>query len=605
MAQDNPLKLAAVARVDLNADTNVAAINNGAIRIASGTIDRQTWLDTNQWPLTYTVQVPILRFAWSQFELDFTPAHSGTILLSLRGPWEEVTTGSGIIYKQEVLWDALEAEGTAIPNGSFETVTGGVMAGWSGGVSQIATAAVPAVQGTHMARSWHNNSMNCTLTVRSQVPVVLRFWARAVVPDGFQDMTPFTSHDTPAHRAALHFARGVNFGNDLELLPASPGQFTYTQADFAQAKAEGFDHVRLPIAWQNYAGGPPGYLLTADIFAQVDQLVGYALNQGLSVMIDVHNFDAFTQNPPAFTNELYALWHQIAAHFSNSPPTLAFEVLNEPRDQATTAVMNPIFAEAVRQIRLTNPQRTIFLGPGAFNGIDELNYLILPDTDQNLIATVHTYDPFPFTHQGLAFAGADVATTPIVFPGPPAAPVTPAAGMSLYATNWINDYNTLPTDQNPSSPIAFRGKFQMLRQWSDYYGRPVHVGEFGANAAIEPVSRVNYYRAKRQALDEFGLGWAIWDWKAGFHYFSNGAPDPPGLRDALFPGPQLQAQTGGGLQLTAALGKTCVLERAATLNPHVSWEGILTQTLSSPNLQFQDSSTNHSPAAFYRALWAK
>jgi endoglucanase len=436
------------------------------------------------------------------------------------------------------------------------------------------------------------------------VPVVLRLWVRAVIPAGFQDMTPFTSHDTPAHRALLHFARGVNFGNNLELTNYQ-ARMPYSITDFVQARSEGFDHIRLPVGWQLYAGPAPGYLLSNDIFAQVDQLVSDALSQGLSIILDVHNFTEFTQDPASYTNELYALWGQIAAHYSNAPPTVAFEVFNEPRDKATTPLMNQVYATTVQQIRVTNPQRTILLGPSAFDGIDELNYLILPDWDQNIIATVHTYDPFFFTHQGEPFAGVDAQTTPIEFPGPPLVPVIPAPGMSQYATNWVNDYNTLPTDQNPSSPIAFLGHFAMLRQWSDYYGRPIYVGEFGCSANIAPTSRIHYYTAKRQALDQYGLAWAIWDWKAGFHYSLNGAPDPSGLRDALFPGPELQAQSNGSLLLSAALGKACVVQRAPSLQPPVTWQGVVTQLLTGPTFQLTTSPTNQKPAGFYRAYWVK
>jgi hypothetical protein len=79
---------------------------------------------------------------------------------------------------------------------------------------------------------------------------------------------------------------------------------------------------------------------------------------------------------------------------------VAFEFINEPKDAATTTVLNPIYAEAIRQIRVSNPSRTLFVGPGQWNSINELSNLRLPDDDENLIVTVHCYDPFLFTHQG-------------------------------------------------------------------------------------------------------------------------------------------------------------------------------------------------------------
>jgi endoglucanase len=604
-AQTNPVKLATVARVDVNASAGVRALDDGEILTGSGGVERQSWLPTEEWPRTLFIQVPIIRFGWTEFAVRFVPAGSGTVRLSLRGPWEEVTPGSGTIYQQDVLWDGLSAEGTTLANGSFEDARPGGLTGWSGGEPRFATGSVSAVEGGVLARAWHDDSMNQELTVRAGEPVVLRCFARAAVPSGFQDMARITDRNTPAHQSARKLMRGVNFGNSLELPPNSPGRLTYSDDDFAQARAEGFDHVRLPVAWHHSAGPGPTFTLAPTIFAEVDVMVSHALNHGLGIIVDIHNFEQFTDDPPAYTEELFALWRQIAAHLANAPPAVLFEVLNEPRDAATTIVMNAIYAEAIRQIRLTNPARTILLGPGAFNGIDELNHLLLPDTDANLIATVHTYDPFLFTHQGLPWAGADVATTDLRFPGPPAAPLTPASGMSQWATNWITAYNTLPAERNPCGPAAFRARLQMLKQWSDYYGRPVYVGEFGAYETIEAESRVNYYRAKRTALDEAGLGWAIWDWKAGFHYWKDGQPEPPGLREALFPSPELHLPSRGVVEFAAAVGKTFRVERAFELKPPVRWETISTQTLLEPQFRLNDPDAGTNPAAFYRVTWSK
>ena len=55
------------------------------------------------------------------------------------------------------------------------------------------------------------------------------------------------------------------------------------------------------------------------------------------------------------------------AHYAKFPGEVAFELLNEPKDAATTVVLNPIYAEAIRVIRETNPRRVIFVGPGKWN----------------------------------------------------------------------------------------------------------------------------------------------------------------------------------------------------------------------------------------------
>jgi endoglucanase len=341
---------------------------------------------------------------------------------------------------------------------------------------------------------------------------------------------------TPAHRLARQFLRGANFGNYLEAPPNSWGNIRYTAEDFARARAEGFDHVRLPVAWHHYAGAAPDFALSPEIFAKVDFLVTNATAHGLAAIVNIHHFDAFTSDPAAHKAKFLALWRQIAAHYARAPASVAFELLNEPKDAATTTVMNPIYAEAIALIRRAQPERLLLVGPGKWNSLDELPALRLPEDDR-LLVTVHCYEPFLFTHQGASWAGRSPRTRGIVFPGPPPEPVTPASGIEPWATNWIERYNTRPAAENPSGPTAFAAKFKAAKAWAEQQGRPIHLGEFGCYQVADAASRARYYAAMRATAEAHGFGWAVWDWKAGFKYWDDQADRPaPGMREALFPG---------------------------------------------------------------------
>ena len=429
---------------------------------------------------------------------------------------------------------------------------------------------------------------------------------------GAQIMTPIPARDTPAHLAARRFMRGVNLSNYLEYAPNDPARtLTYSISDFALIRAEGFDHVRVPVAWHLYTGPAPGFTLSNTIFSAVDSLINAALNQGLNVLLDFHSFAAFMSDPAGNRDKFYAIWRQVSAHYSNAPPTVAFELLNEPNGAATTTVMNQIYPEAIRQIRLTNPNRTLILGPGQWNGLDELKIgsstgLYLPDSDTNLIAAVHCYDPYYFTHQGAEWALPDTATTGVLFTGPPSVPLQPSLSIThSWVLDWFRDYNTKPVTFNPSSPYAFRGKLQAARNWSEYYGRPVQVGEFGCYEKADALSRVRFYQEIRSVMDQQGLGWAMWDWKAGFHYIKSGQPDPPGMRDAMFPVPQLRSQRSGTIQWDGAVGKTYRVEQSTSLTPPISWQPVSTQTVVSPQPLSYDIKTNAAGPVFVRVQWVK
>ncbi len=376
------------------------------------------------------------------------------------------------------------------------------------------------------------------MTLIDRLLPLLLFAVTATAQSNLPPMKRITDRKTPAYLAARGFMRGVNIANYLEVPPGERWPVSHTVADLKFILAEGFDHIRLPVAWQSYTGSAPDFKMSDAIFAKADEIVTNASALGLNVMINVHNFNQFTSNPVANTAWFQAIWRQVAAHFAGAPAGVAFELLNEPKDEATTVVLNPIFAETIRQIRQTNPHRTIFVGPGRWNSPEELVNLRLPDDDDNIIVTLHCYEPFMFTHQGASWAGPDQRLTGIVFPGPPQTPLQPDSrlGLAQWVLDRIQKYNTWPTDRNPSSPQAFLPKIQTAQEWSEQHGRPVHFGEFGAYTTADQQSRAHYYAAFRQALDAAGIGWAIWDWKSGFNFWDAKSQQPlPGMREALFP----------------------------------------------------------------------
>ena len=425
-----------------------------------------------------------------------------------------------------------------------------------------------------------------------------------------QSLQSTSATETPAHQAALKFMRGVNVGNYLEYAVGDPARtVTYTAQDFSLIRAEGFDHVRIPVAWHLHTGSAPAFTVNNTIFTQADSLVNNARNAGLAVLIDLHHFKDYYANPNANAEKLYAIWRQVAAHYASFPATVAFELLNEPFGAATTSLVSQHYAEAIRQIRQTNPNRTLFVGPSQYNSIDELSKLSLPADDKNLIVTVHMYDPYYFTHQGAEWALPDTGTTGVIFPGPPAQAITVNSRVDKTHTwvfDWFRDYNNRPASSNPSSASAFRGRLFRARSWSEFNGRPVHVGEFGCYTKYaDATSRVNFYREIRKTMDEFGLGWAMWDWKAGFHYIKNGQPDPPDLREAMFPSAVLRISGKGTIEFAAAKGKTYAVEKALSLTEPISWQLISTQTLTSPSFIFQDPETDRQSGAYYRVRWVK
>ena len=540
-ARGNPPNLAAQARLDVNASPEVGSLRQGSAVFGGGQALRMNWLGEAEQRRTYVAHWPIAHIRWSEVGFRFVPASNGVIALDLLGPWEK--SPGGALYLQEVLWDALTVSGAVLTNGGFEQPDGWANP-WGGPV--LFEQDQPAREGARSARVWHDRRLRTSLRVTGGQEVTVRAWVRARVPDGYVDQPRLADTNSAAHRTARKFMRGVNFSNFFEA-PAGEdwGGGPLGTSDFAAVRAQGFDHVRLPVSWNYHTGPGPTYTISNAFFTQVDAVVTGLLARGVNVLLNLHHFNEFYADPAGWTNKLYALWDQLAVHYDGYPDGLAFEILNEPHDNATTEVMNGIYAHLLPRLRLTHPQRTLFVGPGQWSSIEQLPALRLPADDRNLVVTVHNYQPFYFTHQGASWTGPSTATTNLVYPGPPPRPVVPhpdAAG-DRGVVAWLERYNTLPRADNPCSSNAFEQSFCYARDWSDYYGRPIYVGEFGAFHVADQASRARFYREMRESLDRHGLGWAIWDWKSGFFFWDRktGAP-APGLREALFPGLSTRAR---------------------------------------------------------------
>jgi endoglucanase len=224
----------------------------------------------------------------------------------------------------------------------------------------------------------------------------------------------------------------------------------------------------------------------------------------------------------------------IASHFISWPEGLLFELLNEPCDALTTDVANPIYQKTISTIRKSNPSRIIVVSPGQWGIVGELDKLRLPDADDRIAVTFHCYEPFQFTHQGAGWVGFQ-ALRGVVYPGPPARPLQVPESLreNSGVVSFIERYNTLPADQNPCSPKVIRGLLDTAAAWSAYFGRPVHLGEFGSHDTGDLASRGRYLRDVRMLTEERKIPWTMWEWKSSFGYWDPRA-NRPVFRSSVF-----------------------------------------------------------------------
>jgi endoglucanase len=285
-----------------------------------------------------------------------------------------------------------------------------------------------------------------------------------------------------AFTQAKRLGHGVNIiGYDPIWDSFEKGRFR--EKHFALLKEGGFHSVRINL--HAYKHMDATGKLDETWFKTLDWAVEKALVNDLAVIIDLHNFVEMAKDPVGLKPKFLAFWKQVAPHFRNAPSTVMFEILNEPNGDLTPELWNQYLKEALAIIRESNPTRTVIIGPGFWNSINQLDTLKLPENDRNLIVTVHYYLPMEFTHQGAPWAKEWVAVSGV---------------------KW-------GTEAEKAKVVA---DFTPVQQWSKARQRPILLGEFGAYDKGDMASRAAYTAHVARTAESFGWAWSYWQFDSDF-----------------------------------------------------------------------------------------
>nr|AID57617.1 endoglucanase GH5_25 [uncultured bacterium] len=280
--------------------------------------------------------------------------------------------------------------------------------------------------------------------------------------------------------------RCINMGNALEAENEGEWGYTIRERDFHTIAKAGFDTVRIPVRWDLKTSDQPPYRIQPALMQRVIDVTGQAQNAGLGVIIDVHHYrDLMANVSPKDAEKFLAIWAQISQAFAAAPPTVYFELLNEPTD-ADMGQLNNLYARALQIIRRTNPRRAVMMGGNRWSSIDTLGDVRFP-RDPYLVATYHDYGPHKFTHQG---------------------------------ASW--DENAPPLGQTwgtRQDRAELRSIIDQARAYKARTGLPVFVGEFGVINTVPDNERAEWIRAKRTAMEQAGISWCVWDYSAAFNSY--------------------------------------------------------------------------------------
>ncbi|MEC0135496.1 cellulase family glycosylhydrolase [Paenibacillus macerans] len=213
---------------------------------------------------------------------------------------------------------------------------------------------------------------------------------------------------------------GWNLGNTLDSTGSdetSWGNPRITRELIQQIAAQGYKSIRIPVTWDSHIGKAPDYAIEPAYLDRVEEVVNWALEAKLYVMINVHHdswmwISHMEKNHDEVLARYEAVWTQVAERFKNHSSKLMFEGINEPRftDGGTTdrakqyEMLKELlvsFHRIVRDSGGLNATRPLVLptreSSPAQDDLDELYKTIQTLNDPNLIATVHYYGFWPFS----------------------------------------------------------------------------------------------------------------------------------------------------------------------------------------------------------------
>jgi len=260
---------------------------------------------------------------------------------------------------------------------------------------------------------------------------------------------------------------------------------------FEALKADGINAVRIPITWRDHLGDAPDYKVDEDWMNRVKEVVNYAYDLDMYVIINIHHdggddskFGAWVRSASEdydkFSEKYNALCKQICAEFSEYDDRLIMESANEigfddlPQDDAY-ALLNKInqqFVDLVRASGGYNATRPLLIA-GYWTDIAKTcdsRYQMPADPANNLILSVHYYTPWEFC-------------------------------IINKKMTWGSEADVKELERNMNK----------LKENFVDKGVPVIIGEYGFNNGVQPESKVKFASAVSKTCYDMGIRTFLWD----------------------------------------------------------------------------------------------
>lgn len=286
---------------------------------------------------------------------------------------------------------------------------------------------------------------------------------------------------------------------------------------FSFIKSLGCDVVRVPMQFGQFITSKTDFTLTQSYWDHLDTLLDLGEKYEITVIIDNHQWKYCDMFPSDHAlSFLQSIWRQVAEHCKDRDYCV-YEILNEPDGNWWRANWGETQELVLKAIREIDTRHDVIVTPAPYGTIAQL-----PDyDDDHLIYTIHTYEPFVFTHQGAEFSG--LKNVKLHFPYDPekddltvSVPSGSQEALRNYATYGTEEYIRSVIDKELA---------EVERRGSRLY-----VGEFGvacynlADKAFRKEfkeSRNRWHKCMVDYMKEKNVAWTLWTFALDFGIFYN------------------------------------------------------------------------------------
>lgn len=315
------------------------------------------------------------------------------------------------------------------------------------------------------------------------------------------------------------YLKGVNLGGWLSQCLDHYNEDHYstfiTEKDIETIASWGMDHVRVPIDY-NVIITEDGQFIESG-FKHIDDCIKWCQKNNLKMVFDIHKAKGFVFDNPEYVgffgdeelqDYFIKLWEEIIRRYGKYSDMMAFELLNEVTELRFAKPWNEILKRTIGAIRKINKDVKIIVG-GVFNS--SIYGLTLMDEpfDENVIYTMHIYNPFIFTHQRAGWVNK--MPRDLVMTYPATVKTYWEKTKEVFGNDFDSDFDGLEAETLDAS--FFEHLMIPALQVAEKYNVPLYCGEYGVIDQATPEDSLNWYRHIHTALENHDIARAAWTYK--------------------------------------------------------------------------------------------